>query len=108
LQAAALGFFRMQASGASSPMFVIAIQLLGIILIVYFLFVRPQKKEQEKHREMVEALTRGDRVATSGGVRGTIVKVQDDSLILQSGDARIEVERGRVARLITEQPTDEG
>ena len=89
-------------------MFVIAIQLLGIILIVYFLFVRPQKKEQEKHREMVEALTRGDRVATSGGVRGTIVKVQDDSLILQSGDARIEVERGRVARLITEQPTDEG
>ena len=107
MQVAALGFFRMQAQAGSSGMFVLAIQLLGVILIVYFLFVRPQKKEQQRHREMVGALKKGDEVTTNAGIIGTIVKVMDDRLILQSGDARLVIERHRVASLASDESTED-
>jgi preprotein translocase subunit YajC len=55
-------------------------QFLPIILMfvaLYFLMIRPQMKRQKEHRAMMEAVTRGDEVVTSGGVLGKITKVSD-------------------------------
>ena len=53
--------------------------LILIFAIMYFLIIRPQQKKVKEHRAMVEALRRGDRVVTQGGLIGKVTKVKDDS-----------------------------
>jgi len=49
--------------------------LVLIFIVFYFLLIRPQQKKQKDHRTMLEALRRGDRVVTGGGIVGTVSKV---------------------------------
>lgn len=71
----------------------------SFIAIFYFILIRPQKKEQERHQEMISALQKGDEVVTSGGIIGTVIRAEEERLIIKTaGDTRITVERGRVAR----------
>ncbi|WP_308916410.1 preprotein translocase subunit YajC [Jannaschia sp. LMIT008] len=53
--------------------------LILIFAIMYFLLIRPQQKKVKEHRAMVEALRRGDRVVTQGGLIGKVTKVRDDN-----------------------------
>ena len=55
------------------------IPLILIFAIMYFLLIRPQQKKVKEHRAMVEALRRGDRVVTQGGLIGKVTKVKDDA-----------------------------
>ncbi|WP_022727286.1 preprotein translocase subunit YajC [Fodinicurvata sediminis] len=50
-----------------------------IFVIFYFLLIRPQQKKMKQHREMIQSLERGDRIVTSGGIVGQIIKVTSDS-----------------------------
>lgn len=55
------------------------IQLLPLIAIFgvfYFILIRPQQKKQKEHRVMLEALQRGDKVVTGGGIVGTVIKIE--------------------------------
>ena len=54
------------------------IPLILIFVIFYFLLIRPQQKRIKEHKAMVEALTRGDNVITSGGIVGKIIRVIDN------------------------------
>lgn len=54
--------------------------LILIFAIMYFLLIRPQQKKVKEHRAMVEALRKGDRVVTQGGLIGKVSRVQDDEL----------------------------
>jgi preprotein translocase subunit YajC len=76
------------------------IQLVLIVAIFYFLLILPQRREQKRHREMLEALKPGDEIATAGGVIGEIVQLKEDQVMLKSGDSRLVVERARIARLV--------
>jgi preprotein translocase subunit YajC len=49
--------------------------LILIFVVFYFLLIRPQQKKQKEHRAMLEAVRRGDRVVTGGGILGTVSKV---------------------------------
>jgi preprotein translocase subunit YajC len=81
-------------------------QMVAIFAIFYFLLIRPQRKEQERHRTMITELKKGDEVVTNGGIIGTVVHVQDDRLTIKTGEnTRLVVERGRIARVITGQET---
>jgi preprotein translocase subunit YajC len=73
----------------------------------------PQKKQRQQHEAALRAIKRGDEVVTMGGIVGTVVHVKDtmkdgqpapsmeDRLTIKSGEARLEVERGRIARVTT-------
>lgn len=74
------------------------IQMLAFALIFYFLLIRPQKKEQDRHKEMLAAIKKGDEVITNGGIIGKVVEAKDDRLTIDSGGTKIVVERARVAR----------
>lgn len=76
------------------------IMFAAFIAIFYFLLIRPQRKQQKAHEEMVRNLRKGDEVVTLGGIMGRIVHLQDDRLTLKSGDTRIEVERSKVGRVL--------
>ena len=52
--------------------------LLPIFAIMYFLLIRPQQQKVKQHKAMVEAVKRGDRIVTQGGLIGKVSKVKDD------------------------------
>lgn len=76
---------------------VLFIQMAAFAAIFYFLLIRPQKKEQERHREMLSAIGKGDEIVTNGGIVGKVVSVKDDQLTIKSGESTLVVQRGRVA-----------
>ncbi|WP_370739596.1 preprotein translocase subunit YajC [Acetomicrobium hydrogeniformans] len=60
--------------------------LLLFIVIFYFLLIRPQKKRQKQHQDMLNSIKRGDQVVTAGGIFGTVRDVKDDSFIIEVSD----------------------
>ena len=57
------------------------IPLILIFVIFYFFLIRPQQKKVKDHKEMVEALKRGDKVITSGGILGTVERIIDNEKV---------------------------
>ena len=71
-----------------------------IFLIFYFLLIRPQKQRSTQHKAMLEALKKGDKVITSGGLWGTITNLGKETVTLQIADSvKVKVERGHVTQL---------
>lgn len=92
------------APGAPSP-FGFLMPMLLIFGIFYFLMIRPQAKKQREHEAMLKAVTRGDRVVTTGGLHGTVVGESDDVLTLEIAMAgkervRVKVDRRGIERLL--------
>ncbi|GAA4830606.1 preprotein translocase subunit YajC [Algivirga pacifica] len=54
----------------------------GMILVFYFFMIRPQQAKQKKQKEFVEGLKKGDKVVTVGGMHGTIVAVDGNTVVL--------------------------
>lgn len=78
----------------------IVIQLVFIVGIFYFLFIVPQRREQKKHRELVESLRPGDNVVTAGGLIGAVVQLSEKELTLKTGEAKVVIERTKVVRRV--------
>lgn len=81
------------------------IQLVLIVAIFYFLLILPQRREQKRHRELLAELKPGDEVVTMGGLVGEIIALKDQRVTLKTGEARVVVERARIARLAAEPAT---
>ena len=64
----------------------IIIYFVVIIGVMYFIAIRPQKKEQKKQSEMLSALEVGDIVLTSSGFYGTVIDITDDTVIVEFGN----------------------
>ena len=75
-------------------MFVQLLPLFLIFAIFYFLLIRPQQKRAKQHREMVAAVQRGDKIITSGGIKGKVFKVVNDT------DVEVEISPGVNVTLI--------
>jgi preprotein translocase subunit YajC len=72
--------------------------LIFIFAIFYFLLIMPQQRRQKKWQAMLQGLKTGDKVVTSGGLRGTIIALRDDSIHLRvpPDNLRLEVSRSSV------------
>ena len=74
--------------------------IVFVMVIFYFLLIRPQQKRAKQHREMLSAIRRGDKIVTTGGLTGTIVKVVDDSDTVEieiAKDVKVNVVRAMIA-----------
>jgi len=70
--------------GASTSMFMNFLPLVLIFAVFYVLIIRPQQKKLDEQQKMIKALRKGDRVVTTGGIHGKIVKLDgDDNLIVE-------------------------
>jgi len=72
-------------SGAGDPMISFAF-MIGIFVLFYFIAIRPQRKRQKEHQQMVGALQVKDEVATSSGILGRITAVEQDFVVLKIAD----------------------
>jgi preprotein translocase subunit YajC len=81
--------------------------LIFIFAIFYFVLIMPQQRRQKKWQAMLGQLKTGDKVTTSGGLRGTIVALKDDSVHLRvpPDNLRVEVTRSSIVSLSTPEET---
>ena len=59
--------------------------ILIMVVLMYFLMIRPERKRRKKEKAMLDALKRGDRICTIGGIYGTIMDIKDDTITLSVG-----------------------
>jgi len=82
----------------------------AIFAIFYFILIRPQATQRKKHDELVRNLKKGDEIVTNGGLVGEVLFIKEkggddksggmeDRVTIKSGDTRVIVERGRIARI---------
>jgi len=98
-----LAVIALQAAAAPGPnrsLMVMLIYLVSFGLIAWFLLIRPQRKMQDRHKTMLDALKRGDEVMTEGGIIGSVVHIQDDRVTIKSGESRLVVARAKIARVL--------
>jgi len=75
----------------------------SIILIFYFMIIRPQSKRQKEREKMLNAMEKGDKVVTTGGIHGTIAGLDDKTALVQISDnVKIKVDRSAIAAVLTE------
>ncbi len=100
-----LDFFIPQATaqmgGSGEPGMIGLLFPVLLIVIFYFLLIRPQQKRQKEHKAMVEAIKKGDEVVTSGGIFGKIAEVGDNFILLEAADnLQLKVQKQAVATVM--------
>ena len=96
--------------GAGATAIALLFQLSPILIMVvamYFIMIRPERKRRKKEQEMLANLKRGDRICTIGGIYGTIVDVKDDTFTLSVGRDNLTMVVARWAIRSTEDATIE-
>jgi preprotein translocase subunit YajC len=92
------------AGGDPASAFTAFIPLILIFVVFYFLLIRPQQKKMKEHRAMLEAVRRGDRIVTNGGIIGLVTKVMEAERELQveiAEGVRVRVLRDMVANVLS-------
>jgi preprotein translocase subunit YajC len=90
-----------QAAGGGDPGFMSFLPIVLMFVLLYFLMIRPQMKRAKEHKQMVEALQKGDEVITAGGVVGRISKMGEAYVALEiAPDTEISVQRTAVQTLL--------
>ena len=77
--------------------------LLIIMVILYFLVIRPQQKKLKDHQRIINGLKKGDKIVTSGGIIGTIFKIGLDDQVITieiAPDVRIKMRKENIAKVI--------
>jgi preprotein translocase subunit YajC len=87
-------------SGAQPAPFWTSLVPLGLLMVVfYFILIRPQQKKAKEHAELLKGVKPGDKVLTSGGVIGVIVTVKEKSVTLRSADTKLELTKAAIAEI---------
>ena len=84
---------------ATGGLTMLLIQFGAIILIFYFLLIRPQSMARKKHAGILAALKKGDDITTAGGIIGKVKEIKDDRVTIESGSSTLVVERARIVRV---------
>jgi preprotein translocase subunit YajC len=90
--------------GAGGSSFTFLLPVL-MIAVVYLMMIRPQQKKQKLWAQMLSELKTGDRITTTGGIRGTIISLKDDALVLRVAPdgIKIEVAKNAIASVTTQE-----
>ncbi len=84
--------------GGSGSLVSTLVMFGAVILIMYFLMIRPQQKRQKEHKSMLEGIRKGDKVITSAGMHGTVVDIDGGSYVIQVADnVKITFEKSSIA-----------
>ena len=85
--------------------FSMLLPILLFIPLLYLLMIRPQQRRQKHWQQMLGNIKSGDRITTAGGIRGTILSIKDDSIIIRvpPDNLKLEVTKTAIASVITEE-----
>ena len=75
--------------------------LVLMFVVLYFVMIRPQMKRQKEHKAMIDALAKGDEIATAGGLLGKVTKLGDNTLSLEvSTGVEVQLQRSAVVQVL--------
>ena len=79
--------------------------ILLFIPLLYLLMIRPQQKRQKQWQQMLSSIKSGDRITTAGGIRGTILSIKDDSIVIRVApdNLKLEVAKTAIASVTTQE-----
>lgn len=101
--AASLAFFALAPAGGGNGL----VTLLPLLLIpvLYFVMIRPQQKRQKQWQQMLGSIKPGDRVTTAGGIRGIILSIKDDAVIIRIApdNLKMEIAKNAIASVTTQE-----
>lgn len=67
------------------------IMIVGLLALMYFFMIRPQKKQERQINEMREGLQVGDEITTIGGIIGRIVSIKDETILIETGRDKVKI-----------------
>lgn len=88
-------------AGAVGPDILSLLMMVGLFVIMWLFIIRPQMKRAKEHRKMVESLAKGDEVATTGGLVGRIVRLDDNFAMLEvATGVELRVQRNAISSML--------
>ncbi len=81
---------------ATQSIISLVVMLVAFAAIFYFLLIRPQRRRQKEHRDLLGSLKRGDRVLTAGGIFGTIEDISEDSITIVVEEGKLRLSKGSI------------
>jgi len=88
-------------AAASGPGYEQFFIIIGMFALLYFLMIRPQMKRAKEHKQMTEALAKGDEVVTAGGVLGRITKVGEAYISIEiAPNTEVQMQRSAIQTLL--------
>ncbi|HUB30691.1 MAG TPA: preprotein translocase subunit YajC [Terracidiphilus sp.] len=99
-------FLAAPAGGASGISMLLPLLLIPVL---YLVMIRPQQKRQKQWQDMLKSLKTGDRVTTAGGIRGIILSIKDDVIIIRVApdNLKLEVAKSAIASVTTQESSSE-
>ena len=77
-----------------------------MVVIFYFLLIRPQQKKAKDHQALLKTVAHGDKVTTSSGIVGTVVGLKDHTVSIRSGDTKLEILKSAIAEITEKSSSD--
>lgn len=102
--AANFAFWAAPAPGAGGGLYTM-LPLLLFLPLLYMLMIRPQQKKQKQWQQMLTSIKSGDRITTAGGIRGTIISLKDDTIVIRvpPDNLKLEVAKSAIASVTQEE-----
>jgi preprotein translocase subunit YajC len=99
--ATSLAFFVAVPGGAGGIQMLLPLLLIPVL---YLVMIRPQQKKQKQWQEMLSSIKTGDRVTTAGGIRGIILSIKDDAIVVRVApdNIKLEVAKSAIASVTTQ------
>ncbi len=95
-------FLTEQAAGGGNMIVMILVYVVFIGGLMYFMAIRPQKKQQKKQMELISSMEKGDYILTTSGFYGTIIDITEDMVIVEFGNnknCRIPMEKTAIVQV---------
>lgn len=70
-----------------------------MVLVFYFLMIRPQQKKAKEHANLLKSVKPGDKILTSGGIIGYVLSVKEKTLTIRSADTKMEITKSAIAEI---------
>lgn len=92
-------------AGGAAQGYMTFLPFILIIVVFYFMLIRPNQQRQKKWQEMLGGLKSGDKVTTTGGLRGTIISIKEDAIQLRipPDNVKVEVVKTAIASVTTQE-----
>ena len=88
----------LQAAGGQASLLTALLPILLLFLIFYFIIIRPQKKREAERKAMIAAVRKNDKVITAGGIHGTVLQVNDESILAEvDSNVKLRIEKSALA-----------
>ena len=75
------------------------LMMVVMVVMLYFVMIRPQQKKAKDHANLLQKLKPGDRILTTSGILGTVLTVKEKTLTVRSADAKFEITKAAIAEI---------